>query len=206
MCLILCADDDLAANPDGRIEGGIRMAVKLEALQQEIREARATFLEAVRGITPAQAAFKPDPDRWCIRDIAEHITLAEESMRKLVRGSIERTRAGRPLYQGVHPDKGLTIQEVMAQRFPKKGVAPEVVQPKTNDPLPMLIERYERLGRTLDDDFKLFAEVDLETLLFPHPFGALLDMSQWLQLMPVHARQHARQALEVKAAPGYPPG
>jgi len=182
------------------------MRVSLEGLQQEIREARATFLEAVRGITPEQATFTPDPDRWCIRDIAEHITLAEESMRKLVRGSIERMRAGRPLYQGVHADKGLTIQEVMAKSFPKKGVAPEVVQPKTNDPLPVLIERYERLGHTLNADFQLFAEVDLETLLFPHPFGALLDMNQWLQLMPVHARQHARQALEVKAAPGYPPG
>ncbi len=182
------------------------MAMDLCTLKQEIQEARASFMDALHEITPQQAAFKPDPTRWSIRDIAEHITLAEESMRRLVRGSVERMRMGKPLYQGAHEDKGLTIREVMAKRFPQKGVAPEMVQPKTNDSLPILIGRYEALGRTLDDDFMLFAEVDLEGLIYPHPVGITLDMYQWLQLVAAHAHQHARQVLEIKASPGYPAG
>ena len=175
-------------------------SLDLETLKREVLEARAAMLTVLRETSPAQATLTPDPTRWSVRDIAEHITIAEGSMRKLVRGTIERMRAGRPLYQGVHEAKGLRIQEVMARYFPKRAIAPEVVQPKTQDPLPLLIQRYEALGESLDADFTLYAQVDLEGLVYPHPFGVALDMSQWLQLMAAHTRNHARQVVEVRAA------
>jgi len=126
------------------------MPVDLGALNQEIRETRAALMEALHGVTPEQETFKPDSTRWSIRDIADHITIAEESMRRLVRGSIERMRAGKLLYQGAHEHRGLTIQEVMARGFPHKGMAPEMVQPKTNDALSILIDRFAALGHTLN--------------------------------------------------------
>src|SRR5947208_151736 len=44
----------------------------------ELEGSRQAFLDATKGLTPAQWNFKAGPDRWSIAECAEHIALSEE--------------------------------------------------------------------------------------------------------------------------------
>jgi len=47
-------------------------------LLEHLKTSRRIFHEALRGVSPEQARFKPSPDRWSILECAEHITQAEQ--------------------------------------------------------------------------------------------------------------------------------
>lgn len=47
-------------------------------LLEHLKTSRRVFHEALRGVSPEQARFKPAPDRWSILECAEHITQAEQ--------------------------------------------------------------------------------------------------------------------------------
>src|SRR2546425_5614531 len=44
----------------------------------ELEGSRQAFLDATKGLSPAQWNFKAGPDRWSIAECAEHIALAED--------------------------------------------------------------------------------------------------------------------------------
>src|SRR5438128_9091601 len=44
----------------------------------ELEGSRQAFLDATKGLSPAQWNFKAGPDRWSIAECAEHIALSEE--------------------------------------------------------------------------------------------------------------------------------
>src|SRR5436853_7174523 len=43
----------------------------------ELEGSRQAFLDATKGLSPAQWNFKAGPDRWSIAECAEHIALSE---------------------------------------------------------------------------------------------------------------------------------
>ncbi len=44
----------------------------------ELQGSRQAFLDATKGLSPAQWNFKAGPDRWSIAQCAEHIALSED--------------------------------------------------------------------------------------------------------------------------------
>ncbi len=60
-------------------------AVTTQTLTQEERDravaelegSRKAFLDATKGLSPAQSNFKAAPDRWSVAECSEHIALAE---------------------------------------------------------------------------------------------------------------------------------
>lgn len=52
---------------------------EVDRLLEEVAQAQARFLASVSGLSPAQAAFKPEPARWSILEITEHIVRAEQA-------------------------------------------------------------------------------------------------------------------------------
>ncbi|RMF88794.1 MAG: DinB family protein [Nitrospinota bacterium] len=176
----------------------------LGALLTEIQEARSRILQAVEGVSEEQARYKRSPEEWSIQEVLEHLTLAEESILKLVSGTINRLKAGKSLYSGEHTNKGLTIKEIVA-KGPAKAKAPEPVQPTAAIPWNELRERYRAIDRQLPEQFRLFEEVDLRSLLYPHAFLGVMDMHQWLELIYAHAQNHLKQIEAIQQSPGYPP-
>jgi len=55
----------------------ISEAERLE-LVEHLKMSRSIFHEALRGVSPAQARFKPAPDRWSILECAEHLAQSEQ--------------------------------------------------------------------------------------------------------------------------------
>src|SRR2546430_4515720 len=68
-------------------------AVPTQTLTQEERDravaelegSKKAFLDATKGLSPAQSNFKAAPDRWSVAECSEHIALAEGLDRKSTR-------------------------------------------------------------------------------------------------------------------------
>ena len=170
----------------------------------EFEGSRQAFLDATKGLSPAQWNFKSAPERWSVGECAEHIALSENYIFGLISEKIMKEPAA-PEKRDAVKGKDELILKVIQDRS-HKATAPEPLDP-TKRPMPP------------EDSVKLFLESrartieyikttqdDLRDHFFDHPVPAVgtLDAYQWLLLISGHSRRHTAQILEVKADPNYP--
>src|ERR1700683_1860862 len=97
-------------------------------LINEGRISRSRVLAAVDNLCPAQGAFKSAPDQWCTNEILEHLVLAEQSGITKMWLVADGARSGRPVWTGVHTNRGLSIDEVVEAGRLKKPRQPCALQ------------------------------------------------------------------------------
>jgi hypothetical protein len=186
-----------AALPEAPLSAGER-----DQARRLLAESRQGFLKALEGLTPAQWAFKPSPERWSIRECAEHIVTAEE----LVQGQVvARVLAGprEPLRRAeVKVTDAFLIAALPDRSY--KVQAPEMLLPKgrlaTREAAVAAFEACRKaLGEPLETSL-----LDWRTRFGPHPFFGTLDVYQWVLLDSGHTARHTLQIEEVKRSPGFP--
>ena len=189
-------------------------AVPTQTLTQEERDravaelegSKKAFLDATKGLSPAQSNFKAAPDRWSVAECSEHIALAEGFIFGLVSEKIMKTPAN-PEKREAAKGKDDLILKILQDRS-HKATAPEPLDPA------------KQAAMTLQESIKLFedkragtieyvktTQEDLRDHLFDHPVPAIgtLDGYQWILLISGHTRRHTAQILEVKADANFPP-
>ncbi len=164
----------------------------------ELQESRKLFLDAIRGLSPAQWTFKPAPDRWSVAECAEHVALAEDSYFELV---------SRLAKSPATPDKKSDVKDedvvkTMADRSSKR-VAVESLQPSGRWSQEALITRF---NQSRD---RLIAYVQStpdghRSRFRAHRAMGLIDGYQWILLASGHVRRHTAQIEEVKTHSGFP--
>ena len=79
-------------------EGGTAKwtSVALREIWQKNATAREALLGEVRGLSGAELAFRPAPDRWSIGEILDHLCLAERSITRVISNILQQA-AGRGL-------------------------------------------------------------------------------------------------------------
>ena len=188
-------------------------AVTTQTLTQEERDravaelegSKKAFLDATKGLSPAQWNFKAAPDRWSVAECSEHIALAEGFIFALVSEKIMKAPAN-PEKREAAKGKDDLILKILQDRS-HKATAPEPLDPA------------KQAAMTLPESIKLFqdkragtieyvktTEEDLRDHLFDHPVPAIgtLDGYQWILLISGHTRRHTAQILEVKADANFP--
>src|SRR6266480_4393254 len=173
-------------------------AVTTQTLTQEERDravaelqgSKKAFLDATKGLSPAQWNFKAAPDRWSVAECSEKIMKAPANPEK------------REAANG----KDDLILKILQDRS-HKATAPEPLDPA------------KQAAMTLQESIKLFedkragtieyvktTQEDLRDHLFDHPVPAIgtLDGYQWILLISGHTRRHTAQILEVKADANFP--
>jgi len=171
----------------------------------ELEGSKKAFLDATKGLSPAQWNFKPAPERWSVAECSEHIALAEGFIFGLVSEKIMKAPAN-PEKRDAAKGKDELIVKILQDRS-HKATAPEPIDPA------------KHASMTLQDSIKLFqdsrahtieyvkaTQEDLRDHLFDHPVPAIgtLDGYQWILLISGHTRRHTLQILEVKADPNFP--
>jgi len=171
----------------------------------ELEGSKKAFLDATKGLSPAQWNFKPAPERWSVAECSEHIALAEGFIFGLVSEKIMKAPAN-PEKRDAAKGKDELILKILQDRS-HKATAPEPIDPA------------KHASMTLEESIKLFQESrahtieyvkntqeDLRDHLFDHPVPAIgtLDGYQWILLISGHTRRHTAQILEVKADPNFP--
>jgi DinB superfamily len=92
-----------------------------------LKETQAEFLKAVSGLSEEQFNFKPDPKKWSVAEVAEHIIVVETRLLPTITEKILKNPApeGKDFYRVV--DGGIIM--AITNRTTKLQ-APEAIQPK----------------------------------------------------------------------------
>lgn len=165
-----------------------------------LAQTRDAFLASVQGLSEAQLNFKPDPKRWSVAEVSEHIAAAEDFLMGMVKEKVM-TAPARTESVDLKQIDDLVLTAI-ADRT-KKAQAPEPLMPT---------KRFGGTAETLshfkDSRAKTLAFLkdtkDLRAHAAPSPLGKDLDALQWLLFISAHCERHTKQILEVKADAGFP--
>ena len=166
-----------------------------------LHSTRKQFLDAVTPLSSAQWKFKPSGGGWSVAEVAEHLTVVEESVMSGIGQALQSPPT--PEKRGETAGKDDLIMKNIPDRS-RKVQSPEAVTPtgrwSTRDAL--VADFKLRRGKTIE--FIQRTPADLRSHMFPHPFLKLLDCYQWTLMLAAHADRHVQQMKEVMADPGFP--
>ncbi len=170
----------------------------------ELQGSRQAFLDATKGLSPAQWNFKAAPDRWSIAECAEHIALSEEFIFGVVTKQVMSTPVT-PEKRDAVKGKDELILKLLQDRS-HKATAPEPIDPAKHHLAADDAVKQFIASRANTIEYIKTTKDDLRDHFFDHPVPAIgtLDAYQWIMLISGHSRRHTLQILEVKADPNFP--
>ncbi len=158
-----------------------------------LERSRQEFMDAVTGLTEAQAKARPDPERWSVLDCVEHVTSVEERFQGWLEAA-EKLDAPR-----VDKEKEWGLMA----RIPDRSVrvkAPEAVVPAGRfQTLQEAIDQFNA-GRARSIRFAEDHCDELYSLAAAHPRWGPVNGVELLIIIAGHARRHAEQIRETRAA------
>jgi hypothetical protein len=176
---------------------------EVDDLTAAVERAREKLLGSVAGFSDAQAAFRPGEGQWSVLEVLEHLYLAEMSGVAKIWGALEALQAGRGGAEA-RPNRGRSIEEVVAVTWKPKEAAPEIATPHIGGPLRFWLAAHRSLRPLLADLGAKLQGVDLEAVVFPHFLSGPLDARQRLEFLRFHIERHAGQIVRIRASDGFP--
>ena len=175
-------------------------------LIQQTNAARVRVIARMADVSDEAGVWSPQPGAWSIAEVLEHLVLAElAGLNRMWRAAVS-ARAGTPEWDGDPVHRGKPIEQVVAETWREKEIAPDVAAPRWGGPaayweacLAACAEPLEMLGDVLNG-------LDLETVIYPHPISGPLDARQRLEFLRFHLDRHAGQLDRIIQAPGFPFG
>jgi acyl-CoA synthetase (AMP-forming)/AMP-acid ligase II len=171
-----------------------------DAAVAQLQRTAKLFKSSVKGLTPEQWKFKQAADRWSAAEVAEHITLSEDTIFGASQSALK--TPAKP-HAADAAQKDAMILKAVPERS-QKVQAPEVLKPtnKWPDPKAMLKEFDTRRKKTIN--YVKTTQDDLRAHFIPHPILGPMDGYQWLLMLSAHSERHTNQILEVKADSKFP--
>ncbi len=165
---------------------------------KEVADARRRYLAAVADFDESQAQWKPSPNGWNAVDITEHLFWAEQGgivgMWKTLLG----IRAGTLSYEGISPNDGLSIDEIIRQTWQEKEIVPAVAAPRMGGPLVFWSSALAGLQPILETFGEALSDNDLSIKAHPHPISGSMTFGQRLAFLRFHIDPHRVQVEKLK--------
>ena len=175
----------------------------VQTLIASVRQAREAVLNAVAGLSSAQADYHPSLEEWSITQNIEHLFLAEVSGMTKIWAALDRFRGGER-WVGELPNHGRSIEDVVAATWKPKEAAPDICVPRIGGALGAWASALRSLQQVLDQLGSKLDGLDLHAIVFPHFLSGPLDARQRLEFLRFHLERHLAQIERVKASPGFP--
>jgi DinB superfamily len=164
-----------------------------QQLLDHLKNSQKVFGETLHGLSPAQAKFKPAPDRWSILECAEHLTQAEQLLFTGVMTALN-SPAGK---KSQASDEN--VLEVWGTRKQKAQSSGDY-DPIGRWPDLAAVQKEFDARRAKTIEFVTKTQEDLRGRLC---CGGM-DLYQQLLGISAHTLRHVEQMNEVKTQPGYP--
>jgi hypothetical protein len=160
---------------------------------EELEASRKVFNNAAGGLSESQAGTSPAAGRWSVLQCVEHVATVEERFQ----GFLE--RAGRRDLPSIDPQKEAGLMARVTDRT-ARAEAPEPVRPSGRfSSLQEAVEGFNA-ARTRTIAFALERAADLPALDCHHQRFGALNGRELCMIMAGHARRHAEQIREIRAA------
>lgn len=170
----------------------------------DVKRSRRRAIESVESVTLAQATFKPEGERWSLKEQIEHLVLSELRAIDLVWRAADGVRNGTPEWTGELAYQGLTIDDVIARTWKPKEKAPPETAPSGEGPLAFWIARFEGGQQLLEAAQDALDGLNPSQVIYPHYLSGPLDARQRLEFQRFHIDRHIAQIQEIKNHPDYP--
>ena len=173
------------------VKDGLSDSERAEVI--ELLEASRSELESLAAQTDEAHWYKkPDPERWSVGEVIEHLVLTEESLFGMVHGALESDAD--PEWVQIAANGTEELAKTVQDRN-QKFQAPEVLQPKGDTPRDELLARFATL-RTKTLDFVRSTQAPVKRHTAAGPPGKM-NVHQWLTLIGAHNLRHNQQIAEV---------
>lgn len=178
------ADDRRAAAIEFLRTGGRKTAAEIEAL---VDEGHVTLLDAIAGLSEAQAVYKPSPDEWSMLELMSHVVSAKQIVAMLAPslGDGRLPPGFGPAIETEAAQDGVTVT-----RFATLAVA----RAAADEAHQSLIAFVRRLDGDVNTD-----------LTFKHFVFGDHNSREWCVFQRLHDDNHAPQARAIRASTGFPP-
>jgi hypothetical protein len=166
---------------------------RLDSVADELR-AVATSLP------PSMQVRKPSPDRWCVNEVLEHISLVEQLFVKSLLTNIDTARAaGLAPEVDAPPMLGDQLRTVIEDRTSPR-TAPERVVPTGRVEAAAALASIDAGHARLREVLEACDGLALSTVTLDHRFFGTLNVYQWVDLLAGHERRHLAQIMESRGA------
>jgi len=160
---------------------------------QILEDSRADFRAAADGVSELHAKVCPAPGRWSVLQCVEHIVISKSRFLGWLKNPIADPTPP------VDKEKEAKLLAGVAGRA-QRVEAPEPARPTGR--FATLAEALEQFDATRAESLR-FADSQgsgLYTLAAKHPFFGVCNGAEVMVLMAAHARRHAAQIREIRAA------
>jgi hypothetical protein len=168
---------------------------------EEIDKTRERLYQRFEELTQEQATARSTPHAWTPAEIAEHLSLIEGRLLKMMTMMLmkaERASAAGTLAAAAPVEfKAFTLDEHLERGRNEKFVAPEAVTPSGTTSLADSLAKLRHSRSELKALRPRIEAIDLSSLTYPHPAFGPLNFYQWLAFIGLHEERHLRQAESV---------
>lgn len=166
-----------------------------------LQSTQVALHQAIDGLTDAQLAFKPSPDRWSIAENVEHIVLVETG----IFGGIQKGMSylANPERRSEMKFSDVDVIKAVRSRTVTLPAPGPFVPTGRFDSISAALEAFDQ-QRTAAIGFTHNVTDDLRTHFFKHIALGWLDCYQAILLLASHGERHRKQIEEVKADAGFP--
>lgn len=177
-------------------------AAERQAAIYRLISSRDLLRRATAGVSDVQANFTPEPGRWSIMQLVEHLAISDPGLLG---------RITRALNQPAQPELMPEVRQKDSRFTGEYKPLPRGVNKAPEDLLPT--GRYSSLSeaagafeknRALTLEFARATDDELRSHFVTHSLLGPMDCYQWLMACALHVESHSRQIEELKSAPGYP--
>lgn len=154
----------------------------------------AWLVSELAGLSDAQLTFKMTPESWSIKDVVEHLAIAEPQYWTQVQESLQQP----PGYKSETTDAAILWYGIDRTNRSTTGEArvPKGQFSTVQDSLAAV--------RKLRNTMTAFARDTQEDLRGRQLKGGKMDVYQWLLMISTHSQRHIMQIREIKAHGSYP--
>jgi len=180
------------------------MELIVNKLVSRIEKSRSRFIQSINGLNKEQVQFKISTQEWSVLEITEHITWAEQIGVCGMFSAIEGLKSGQPIWEGISPNAGKSIEQIIAETWEVKEKVPKAAEPRWGGSIDYWIASLKNCKHLLDELISQADQVDLEKAIYPHPISGPMNVLQRLDFLRFHLDRHQAQVEGVKKYKSFP--
>jgi uncharacterized damage-inducible protein DinB len=164
---------------------------------ERLHTSRDIFLDAVAGLSEAQATYHPRPEAWSIEQIAEHIASSEEDLFRLVSSQYEAVEQ-----PASSENEARLLEEALDRSIQVE--CPEETRPTGR--FGSFLEAILFFTSSREETIRFVSEGqdDLRMRAVIHPYAGRISAQECLMLLIAHPIRHSEQVRDIKSSPGFP--
>lgn len=153
-----------------------------------LEDRRRSLIDLLRSLREDHIIRKPDPDRWSLLQILQHILLGERGMRLS-----EQALRDNPIRGQLKPGKLIEVVRDILDRDVAVDVPDARLEPDGKTSLDELFGQWEEERRLMADLLETVSPETCKTVMFSHPAAGPMPAEETLDLALSHFDHHQRQ-------------